>query len=166
MHRHVGEPRWTDRCYQYGLWLAYRLLLVFWFLFRPNRRGAFVAVWHAGRILVIRNSYRNWEALPAGGVKRGEEPRETAVRELREEVGMCVQPSDLRFVAEISTSFEFKRDHCSFFELELENKSEPPSVIVDRREVISAGFVSVDEARQARLAPPVRTYLERRIARP
>ena len=107
------------RLHRAALWLAYRLLLVGWFVFRPRRRGVFVAVWHDGRLLVIRNSYRDWLALPAGGPKRGESTLDTALRELREEVGIAARPEALHFACELPSRFEFKRDHCSFFELEL-----------------------------------------------
>ena len=143
------------------MWIAYRVLLVCWFVFRPKRRGVFIAVWHGGRVLAIRNSYRHWLALPAGGIQRGEKPIDAALRELREEVGIAAPPDALRFVREIPATFEWKRDRCSFFELHLDAPLEPR---VDRREVVWAGFVEPAEALRAHLAPPVRAYLEARAA--
>jgi 8-oxo-dGTP diphosphatase len=154
------RARLVDRGVRAALWVAYRILLVGWFVFRPRRRGVFVAVWHRGRLLAIRNSYRNWVALPAGGIERGETPLEAALRELREEVDIDAAPDALRFVREIPARFEFKRDRCSFFELVLAAPIEPHA---DRREVIWAGFLTPDEALAARLAPPVREYLEARL---
>lgn len=151
------------RLHRAALWLAYRLLLAGWFIFRPRRRGVFVAVWHADRLLAIRNSYRSWLALPAGGVKRGEAPLDAAVRELREEVGIAAGRDDLRFAGKIATTFEFKRDCCAFFEVALAVR---PEIRVDGREVLWAGFIGPDEAlRDDRLAPPVRAYLEARKTR-
>jgi 8-oxo-dGTP pyrophosphatase MutT (NUDIX family) len=147
----------TDALYRAGLWVAYRLLLGVWFVFRPRRRGVFVAVWHDGRVLAIRNSYRDWLALPAGGVRRGETPEAAARRELAEEVGITAAPGSLRFVRDIPSRFEWKRDVCSFFEIHLDTPIEPH---VDRREVVWAGFVTPEEALAAHLAPPVRAYLE------
>jgi len=149
------------RLHRAALWLAYRVLLVGWFVFRPRRRGVFIAVWHRGRLLAIRNSYRDWLALPAGGPKRGESTLDTAVRELREEVGIAAPPEALRFACELPSRFEFKRDRCSFFELELD---ELPAFRPDGREVIWADFVTPEEALAAQLAPPVRAYLEARLA--
>lgn len=149
----------VDRLWRFALCVAYRLLLAGWFVFRPKRRGVFVGVWHHGELLVIRNSYRSWYALPAGGVRRGETPAHAALRELREEVGITATPEVLRFVGEISTTFEFKRDRCSFFEIELNAR---PDVSVDGREVVWAGFLAPAEALAQRLAPPVREYLQRR----
>jgi 8-oxo-dGTP diphosphatase len=149
----------VDRAFRAALWIAYRVLLVGWFVFRPRRRGVFIAVWHDGRLLAIRNSYRHWLALPAGGIQRGETPLDAALRELREEVGIAAPPESLRFVRDIPTTFEWKRDVCSFFELRLDAPIEPR---VDRREVVWAGFVTPAEALAAELAPPVRAYLEAR----
>ncbi|HTY16526.1 MAG TPA: NUDIX hydrolase [Myxococcota bacterium] len=150
------------RLHRAALWLAYRVLLVGWFVFRPRRHGVFVAVWHAGRVLAIRNSYRDWLALPAGGPKRGEAAVDTAVRELREEVGITAPRAAFRFAVEIPSRFEYKRDRCSFFELDL---AERPAFRADGREVVWADFVTPEEALGARLAPPVRSYLESRLAR-
>jgi 8-oxo-dGTP pyrophosphatase MutT (NUDIX family) len=147
-----------DACIRLALWIAYRVLLVAWFVFRPRRRGVFVAVWHEGRVLAIRNSYRDWISLPAGGVRRGEAIEATARRELAEEVGIDAPDGALHFVCEIPTKFEWKRDRCAFFELRLDA---PVSPRVDRREVVWAGFVTPAEALGAKLAPPVRDYLER-----
>ena len=151
--------RLCDRAVRAALWIAYRVLLAVWFVFRPTWRGVSIAVWQDGRVLAIRNSYRNWLALPGGGIHRGEAPLDAARRELREEVGIVAAPGTLRFVGEIATNFEWKRDRCSFFELVLDQPLEPR---VDRREVVWAGFVTPAEALRDHVTPPVRAYLERR----
>lgn len=43
-----------------------------------------------GRVLLVRHSYRKGWALPGGALGWNEDPPETAVRELREEVGLAV----------------------------------------------------------------------------
>ena len=149
----------VDRLWRVALWIAYRLLSAGWYVFRPHRRGVFIAVWHEGELLVIRNSYRQWYALPAGGLRRGETPAHAALRELQEEVGITACAEAMRFAAEIPTTFEFKRDRCSFFEVEFDNR---PDVHIDGREVVWAGFLTPSAALKTRLAPPVRTYLEQR----
>jgi len=151
--------RLSDRAVRVALWITYRVLLAVCFVFRPTWRGVSIAVWQDGRVLAIRNSYRNWLALPGGGIHRGEAPLDAARRELREEVGIVAAPGTLRFVGEIATNFEWKRDRCSFFELVLDQPLEPR---VDRREVVWAGFVTPAEALRDHVTPPVRAYLERR----
>src|SRR5688572_29463909 len=74
---------------------AYRLLRAWWWLRRPSVSGAAVACWYDGRLLVVRPSYRNQLHLPCGGMRRGEDARMAARRELREEVAIDVPPEVL-----------------------------------------------------------------------
>lgn len=80
-------PRLADALAQRGLRLAFRLMRLWWFLRRPPYDGALVALWHGGRILLIRHSYRDLLGLPGGGIGRREAPEAAARRELLEEVG-------------------------------------------------------------------------------
>ena len=45
-----------------------------------------------GSLLIVRTSYREGWVFPGGLCDRGEAPMETAVREIREEVGLAVRP--------------------------------------------------------------------------
>jgi len=44
-----------------------------------------------GALLLVRHTYNERWGLPGGLAKRGEQPRDTAVREVREEVGILVE---------------------------------------------------------------------------
>jgi len=136
--------------------VAYRLRLATWFVTRPRLRGAAVAVWHEGRLLVLRNSYRELLSLPAGGLRRGEEPSDAARRELREEVGIDAPAGALRYAREIVWRVAHAEDHVHLFELHVE---EEPALRVDGREVIWAEFLPPDEALARGLAGYVQRYL-------
>lgn len=151
----------ADWAWRVGLRVAYRALLAYCFVARPRRRAAYVAVWRDGHVLAIRNSYRHWVTLPAGGLQRGEDLVQCAQRELREEVGLEAPREALRFVAEVATTCEYAHDVCAFFELHVGDDAEPR---VDRREVVWAGFMAPRDVLRARVAPPVRVYLERYAA--
>ena len=56
--------------------------------------AACIVVREDGAVLLVRNSYRAGWGLPGGLIRRREEPREAALRETREEVGL-----DLRVTA-------------------------------------------------------------------
>lgn len=63
---------------------------------------AIVAVDPVGRVALSarRNDPASW-ALPGGKAEAGETPREAARRELKEEVGLDVAPSQLHFITTV-----------------------------------------------------------------
>lgn len=64
---------------------------------QPRTRVAVVLNDH--EVLLVKNwlGSQQW-TLPGGGIKRGETPLQCAVRELFEETGLVVEPSELSFV--------------------------------------------------------------------
>ena len=138
----------TRTCWKYALTVAYRLALIYWFVFRPTTRGAYTAVWHANELLLIRNSYKPGWTLPAGGVKSGETARQAAVRETREETGVDISESDLRHVADFTSRSEFKDDRSTVFEVTLDVR---PPVSIDGREVEAAQFMPLSEIPMSQL---------------
>jgi ADP-ribose pyrophosphatase YjhB (NUDIX family) len=54
--------------------------------------AALVALWHAGRVLMVFDRFRRRWELPGGRIEAGESPRRAAVRELAEESGQ--QPDE------------------------------------------------------------------------
>ena len=146
-----------DALWRFAYRCAFRLRVLYWRLGRPRLEGSYVAVWHAGRLLVVRNSYRRSLTLPAGGLARGETPLEAALRELREEVGLAPDAAALRYVGEIVDVEGPAEDPAHFFELHCE---EEPVTAVDRREVVWAGFLRAEEALAQGVVRVVRRYLE------
>jgi 8-oxo-dGTP diphosphatase len=139
-------------CYK----LAYWGHLAASFFLRPKTRGAYVAVWRDDRILLIRNSYKSTYSLPCGGIGRREEPMDAARRELLEEVGLDLPVHAFRLVYETVNRTEFKQDHIFLYEVRVETS---PSLSVDGREVVWAGFRGFADALEMPLFPPVRDYL-------
>lgn len=136
---------------------AYHLALAWWFVRRPRTEGTLVGVWRGREVLLLQNSYKRAFSLPGGGRHHGESPEETGARELREEVGLNVQASQLRVACELHHTDEFKRDRCHFVEVELD--TEPP-LVLDQREVVWARWLDVETALRLPLMPVVRAYLE------
>ncbi|MBW1833071.1 MAG: NUDIX hydrolase, partial [Deltaproteobacteria bacterium] len=118
-------------------------LRLLWFIRRPETTGALVAVWHQGRVLLVKNSYRRQLTLPGGYIRPREDRRTAAARELREEVGVQVQPKHLVHAYHGTHVFEHRQDTLDIYELEVE---EAPDVRVDDREVVRAEFHTPDEA--------------------
>jgi len=152
-----------DRIVRLGLLFAYHMLRWSRRFRNPLMRGAYVAVWSRGRLLLIRNSYKPGETLPAGGLKRGESHRQAARRELAEEVGLEVTEDQLEFVCEVMIQGRYGRDCSQFFELHLEND---PDIQIDRREVVWFEFCPEAELPDRPLIRSVRCYLKQRSRPP
>ena len=143
---------------------AYPVMLAWWPLRHPPNDGAVVAVRLDRRVLMIRHSYRDILGWPGGGISRGETAAEAARRELAEELGLTVRPEALRFVGELVSQWEFRRDHVRVFELRL---NETPALRLDNREVVAAQFMEPAAVLALPVIPPfIRAYLEKRLVSP
>ncbi len=135
-------------------------LRLLWFIRRPETTGALVAVWYQGRVLLVKNSYRAQLTLPGGYIRPREDRRVAAARELREEVGITVQPKRLVHAYHGTHLFEHRKDTLDIYELEVEDL---PQVQVDDREVVRAEFHTPDEALEMQIVPHLEEYLARRL---
>jgi ADP-ribose pyrophosphatase YjhB (NUDIX family) len=153
----VQSATLRDKFFQVAYCLAYRILICFWFIFRPSVRGVFVGIWYDGKILIIRNSYKTKYSVPGGYLKRNENPALAAVRELQEEINIRISPDHLNYMGEFTFFDEFKHDTVTFFEVKL---SDSPEIKFDNREVIWGKFLTPSSALELNLTPPVQEYLE------
>lgn len=137
--------------------VAHLGLRTWWLVRRPHTHGALVAVWNEGELLLIRSSYRKAHSLPGGYVKRGEDARLAAARELREETSLDVVPSRLTHTWHGARPFESRTDELDIFELEVDAR---PIVPVNNREIVWAGWRSAAQAREMNVVPHLREYLD------
>jgi 8-oxo-dGTP pyrophosphatase MutT (NUDIX family) len=105
-----------------GYRLAYRLLLIYWFVCKPHTHGVKCVIREGDRVLLVHHSYgpREWE-LPGGAVRRGEPPLTTARREIREELG--VQIDDWVALGELERALYRRRDTLHCFQAELRGRA-------------------------------------------
>lgn len=150
-----------DRCYQLAYTCAYQLARVYWRIRRPRTHGALVAIWHRGRVLLVRNSYVKYYSLPGGYVREGESGRAAAVRELREEIALDVEPETLQLALDVTRNWEGKRDRVELFRLD---SIEEPVVSVDNREIVRAQMFSPEDALRLPLFPTLRQHIEEVLA--
>lgn len=150
-------PAASDRVARAGLRVGWLLVQAWWRLRRPTLRGAHVVVRHRGRLLCVEHSYKRGLGFPAGSAHRGETPRETAARELREEVGIRARPEALRILCRFEHRWRYATEDAHFFGLELDAE---PELRIDRREIVAARFRTPRELLAEPLLPPVRAYLE------
>ena len=142
--------------------VGFRLARLWWRLRRPDHDGAMVAVWLDGRVLAVQQSYRTNLSWPGGGIHRGEEPREAARRELREELGLDVCPDELVLAREMVVDWDFRHERVRVFELRLDAE---PVLRIDDREIVAARFVDPQALLAERGLPPfIRAHLDERPA--
>jgi 8-oxo-dGTP diphosphatase len=145
-----------DACYRLAFRFGFRVMRLWWFLRRPAHRGAIVAVWHEGRVLMLRPSYRHTLDFPGGGLGPREAPRAGACRELAEEVGLDIAPDALQLAREMTALWDWRRDHVAIFELRLAAR---PRLRLDGREIVGAEFMAPAAVLAGEISPFVRAYL-------
>jgi 8-oxo-dGTP diphosphatase len=150
----------VDLGFQFAYRVAYQLMRLYWFVARPNTHGALVAIWHDGKLLLIKNSYVSYHCLPGGYLKRGETATAAAVRELAEECSIRVRPEELHLGRCETHRFEGRTDTVEIFDLEVAAR---PPFRVDRREVVAAAFHPPETALKFALFPPLRRHIEARL---
>lgn len=83
----------------------------------------------------MTHSYKDGRTLPGGGLRRGELPVNGAARELREETGLRVDPSDLHLVDIVETRGRYGRRNAWVFEVGLPTL---PQIRCNGWEIVSA----------------------------
>ncbi len=142
-----------------GYRLGYLMLRVWWFVRRPQTRGAAVALWHNGQVLLVRTSYRNCYSLPGGFAQRGEPSEQAARRELQEEVGIELPVQVLKHAWHGTVHFESRRDTVDIWEAPLDAI---PPLHLSGPEIVWAGWMTSSEALAQQLLPHLRSYLTQR----
>ncbi len=137
--------------------LGYPCAVVVWRLTKKAGKGATIAVWHDGRLLCVRESYRPGLGLPGGGLLPGETDEAAARRELFEEVGLDLEPALFRRRRALDYDSDGRLIEDVLFEVEL---AAPRPLRIDQREIVWAGFLTPDEIRRGEMQKGVRLYLE------
>ena len=92
---------------------AYQALRSTWFVRRPRTFGAHaLALTPAGKVVLVKLRYASGWRFPGGGRNPGEDAREAALRELREEIGMTAH-GQVQSVCDLEEITDFKRDCVS-----------------------------------------------------
>jgi 8-oxo-dGTP diphosphatase len=149
----LTAPDWVCRfVYRHGI----RAARLWWWFTQPHTWGAHVMIWHQGKVILVRTSYRSDWMAPGGGLKPGETPVQGAVREVSEEVGLTLRDEDLHLVQVIEHSPDYRQDKLHLFETRVATVS---AIRIDNREIVEARWVTPAEALSLPLAPPMRDYL-------
>ena len=148
-----------DAAIRLGYRWAYLLLRLWWFVRKPHTHGTGVALWHEGKVLLVRTSYRPCYSLPGGFVRRGEPPEQAARREVCEEIGLDLSAETLHHAWQGSVQYESRLDTIDIWEVSLDER---PALHVDGREITWAGWMDPSAAQGRRLLPHIAAYLAQR----
>jgi 8-oxo-dGTP pyrophosphatase MutT (NUDIX family) len=124
-----------------GYRAAHAVMRSYWRVVRPHTRGVKCVVRNGNAVLLVRHAYgdrRRWE-LRGGGITRGEEPRATAAREAREELGIDL--AEWRALGSVEARGYGKRTTLECFE------GRPPArhVTIDEGEIEEARWFELAE---------------------
>lgn len=120
--------------------IAYPLLQIYWFIFRPKTFGVKVIIKYKNQILFVKNTYRNsfW-TLPGGGVKGGESPQQAALREIKEELDINLKK--ILNHGNFSYLEEHKKDTVWVLSANIPN----PSFKIDTKEIKEAKWIKITD---------------------
>jgi len=144
-----------NRSCQFALWCAYKILLVWWFVRRPNHHGSLLMIWSNDSVLLLRNSYQPLWSAPGGSVEKGESSLDAVARECLEEIGVGIVQAEVRYVGDTEILFNNRLDKISIHEW---NPSIKPQVIIDHREVVEARWFSLNDVSDLPLIPHLAKY--------
>lgn len=96
---------------------------------------------HDGKLLAVRSSYKAYWSLPGGIIDPNETPRETAIRETLEEVGIVVDEKDVTFVAVVDRKSEVAETYQFIFKAPLQ-QSAADAITLQTSEIDEYDFVT------------------------
>ena len=137
---HNPYPTWLYILRKAYFKVATPIKKFYYFLFRPKTNGVKVIATHDNKVLLVRIGYghKKW-ALPGGKVNKGEEFREAALRELKEESGLVLD--EVVCIGSFYSEKEYKKDTVQYFVGETKNED----LVIDDQEIVDAGWFSLDK---------------------
>lgn len=93
------------------------------------------------RILIVKANYKNYWSFPGGIIDAGETPRQGAVREVSEEVGIALSPNQLDFCFVVDRVSTVAQTYQFVFQAKVDS-SVLEHIILDRDELDEFALVT------------------------
>lgn len=98
-----------------------------------------------GRVLIVKPTYRDTWGMPGGGADGSESPREACARELREELGLAVEPGAL-LAYEHCINADGVDSHRFLFDGPTLTPAQIAAIVLPADELSEYRFVTLDDA--------------------
>lgn len=99
-----------------------------------------------GQVLIVKAGYKPYWTFPGGIIDPHETPKEAAIRETFEEVGITVDPSKVTFVAVISRQSDLAETYQFVFKTQL-SMSGIGAIVLQASEIDEYQLVTRDQVR-------------------
>lgn len=103
--------------------------------------GAMILENSAGQVLIVKANYKPYWTFPGGIIDQKETPREGAIRETYEEVGILLDPEKVDFVAVVNRKSDFADTYQFIFKAKL-TKSMVDAIILQEAEIDAYALVT------------------------
>ena len=104
----------------------------------------------SGELLVVKTNYKSYWSLPGGIIDAGESPLEAAVREVREEIGLSIEVSELSLA--MVASGRQRLDDCLSYQFVFRaniTDARLRALTLQEAEIDESRFISRDEVLSA-----------------
>lgn len=102
-----------------------------------------------GELLVVKANYKKYWSLPGGWIDDGETPRQAALREVAEEIGVTLHQDDLELAAVINRVSQYTQTYLFIFKLVNNTTNyELSELLLQASEIDAVNYVSKEYVRQ------------------
>lgn len=98
-----------------------------------------IAINDKNEVFLVKHTYIEGWHLPGGGIERGENAYEAAIKELKEEAGLLTNEESLELVSIHANFKSFKGDHVILFKTDKWQEIE----VNNAHEIAQSGFFSI-----------------------
>ncbi len=100
-----------------------------------------------GELLIVKAGYKRYWTLPGGVIDPKESPRQAAIREVNEEVGLTIKPEDVDFLQVMYRSSDIVDTYQFIFKAPL-GEAMAEAIVLQESEIEACNFVSKEQVKE------------------